>query len=143
MTPSPAIQYNSKFFDAISDGSLRSARVVLQVLLELCTPRSIVDVGCGTGAWLRAFAERVDDLEVKGIDGDYVDRSKLLFDQNRFVAADLTRMGRIDGRDDLALCLEVAEHLPSRVPRLVEARLNAPPWCFSRRQSPAKAGRGT
>ena len=73
-----------------------------------------MDVGCGTGAWLRAFAERVDDLEVKGIDGDYVDRSKLLFDQNRFVAADLTRMGRIDGRYDLALCLEVAEHLPSR-----------------------------
>jgi SAM-dependent methyltransferase len=113
MIPSVATHYDGAFFDAIADGSLRSARIVAQLLLELFTPHSVVDVGCGTGAWLKAFAERVDGLEVMGIDGDYVDRSKLLFDQNRFVAADLTRLVRIDGRYDLALCLEVAEHLPS------------------------------
>ena len=114
ITTMAATQYDNAFFDAIADGSLQSARVVVQVLLELFTPHSVVDVGCGTGAWLKAFAERVDGLKVTGIDGDYVDRSKLVIDHDRFVAADLTRLVRLDGRYDLALCLEVAEHLPSR-----------------------------
>ena len=133
MTPSQAAKYDGAFFDTIAEGSLRSARVVAQVVLELFTPHSVVDVGCGTGAWLKAFAERVDGLEVTGIDGDYVDRSKLTIPQDRFVAADLTQLNRIDGRYDLALCLEVAEHLPARCARGLVAALTdcAPLVLFS------------
>ena len=109
-----ATHYNNAFFDAHVEGSLPLARVVSEVLLKLILPRTVVDVGCGRGAWLKAFEEQVNGLEVTGIDGDYVDWSKLLIDNERFVTADLSRLVRIDGRYDLALCLEVAEHLPTR-----------------------------
>lgn len=44
-------------------------------MLELYTPESVVDVGCGVGTWLAAFAQHgVDD--VLGVDGDYVARAR-------------------------------------------------------------------
>jgi SAM-dependent methyltransferase len=141
MRQSVTTQYDSAFFEVLAGGSLQSARVVAPVLLELFTPHSVVDVGCGTGAWLKAFTERVDGLEVTGIDGDYVDRSKLLFDQDRFVAADLTKLVRIDGCYDLALCLEVAEHLPPRCARdLVTALTSCAPLVLFSAAIPGQLG---
>ena len=49
-------------------GSLESARVVVPLLVEATSPRSVVDVGCGIGSWLAAFQEAgVED--VLGVDG--------------------------------------------------------------------------
>jgi SAM-dependent methyltransferase len=50
--------------------------------------------------------------EVWGIDGDYVDHSKLRIPLSRFMACDLTESIPMNRTFDLAVCLEVAEHLP-------------------------------
>src|SRR6266481_2972405 len=69
--------YDNSFFDHQVDGALSSARVVVPIVMELVRPTSVIDIGCGRGAWLKAFAENgVADL--KGIDGDYVDCDKLM-----------------------------------------------------------------
>lgn len=108
MSPQP---YDKRFFGRITSGSYRSAEVVVPIVLDLLEPRSVVDVGCGTGAWLRAFhAHGVG--EIQGIDGDYVDRAQLEIPEDRFLAADLSEGVRLDRRFDLAVSLEVAEHLP-------------------------------
>jgi SAM-dependent methyltransferase len=100
-----------RMFDWLEGTSQQSAAVVVPVLVELLNPASVVDVGCGTGAWLSAFqASGVED--VLGVDGDFVDRSRLLIPPDRFVVADLRRPFRLGRTFDLALCLEVGEHLP-------------------------------
>jgi hypothetical protein len=66
-----------------------------------------------------ALSEGVSD--VLGIDGAYVDRQQLLIPSDRFVVRDLAQSFRLDRRFDVAICLEVAEHLPpSRGPGLID-----------------------
>ena len=102
--------YSPAFFEAIEEGALRSARSVVPLVLEILRPRSVVDLGCGTGAWLSVFKEYgVED--VLGIDGDYVDRESLLIPHEQFVAHDLAQPVQLERRFDLAMSLEVAEHL--------------------------------
>jgi hypothetical protein len=48
---------------------------------------------------------------VLGIDGDHIDRQRLEIPQEHFLAADLEAPPAVDRRFDLAVSLEVAEHL--------------------------------
>jgi SAM-dependent methyltransferase len=105
--------YDQDFFEANGQASLRSARVVIPLVLELVKANSVVDVGCGLGAWLRACADNGVGV-VRGLDGAYVDRSRLLIARECFTPVDLSHPAAISGTYDLAICLEVAEHLPAR-----------------------------
>lgn len=91
---------------------MRSAQRIVPMLLEAFCPRSVVDVGCGLGAWLSVFRERGGITDLCGYDGDYVDRSRLLISTEEFVAHDLSTPIHAGRKFDLVLCLEVAEHLP-------------------------------
>jgi len=108
MTATP---YDSAFFANVAGGSLESARVVAPLVAELVQPRSVVDVGCGVGTWLRAFVD-LGVTDYLGLDGDYVNRADLKISADRFRAADLTDPPPLGRTFDLAVCLEVAEHLP-------------------------------
>ena len=109
----PQEPYDAAFFASIGARTLRSARQVCPLVLSFFPVKSVVDVGCGEGNWLRAFLEN-GVPQVLGIDGDYVDRSRLMIPQERFLSRDLTKAIPADvGRFDLAVSLEVAEHLSS------------------------------
>ena len=118
---------------ADNDRSIRSARVVVPMVVELMHPSSVLDVGCGRGNWLSTFiAQGVEN--VVGLDGDYIKPSKLLFPADRFRPTDLSGKFEIPaGRFDLAICLEVAEHLPARNSRHLVRQLTlaAPQVLFS------------
>jgi SAM-dependent methyltransferase len=103
--------YNSLFFDIIRGGSRRSAQVVAPLVLQLIQPKSIVDVGCGDGTWLSVFRE-LGVADVVGLDGDYVDRRQLQIPQEQFRATNLFEPFGLSRTFDLAVSLEVAEHLP-------------------------------
>lgn len=105
------MNYDRNFYQRQQDGSLRSARRVLPHVLQLVQPRSIVDVGCGVGTWLKA-ANELGIEDVAGIDGTYVDRAMLQIDGARFTPADLSRPFALPRTFELAMSLEVAEHLP-------------------------------
>lgn len=113
--PLPAMSesqhYTALFFEQIRPGSRRSAQVLLPVVKEMLCPKSVVDVGCGVGTWLAVFRE-LGVADVVGIDGEYVDRALLEIPQEQFVELDLSAPFSVDRTFDLAICLEVAEHLP-------------------------------
>ena len=103
--------YTKGFFADIRAGTVRSAEEIVPVILELVPAHSVVDLGCGEGAWLAVFMKN-GVLDVLGVDGDYVDRDTLQIPRERFQTADLSKPLEIGRTFDLAVSMEVAEHLP-------------------------------
>lgn len=137
MTDTP---YDDDFFARDGERSLESARIVAPIVIQLAAIRSVIDVGCGLAGWLRAFSENGVPL-ILGVDGDWVDPSKLYVPADCFAAADLTKPLHIDGQYDLALCLEVAEHLDPRSGReLVGALTSLAPLILFSAAVPGQGG---
>lgn len=135
-----ASPYDDAFFEREEEAVLQSARTVVPLLLDLVKPTSIVDVGCGRGAWLRAFQEHGIGT-LRGLDGPHVTRSKLLIDPACFTVVELARPFAIGEHYDLALCLEVAEHLPEKTSRsLVTALTTAAPLILFSAAIPGQGG---
>ncbi|MGR3804791.1 class I SAM-dependent methyltransferase [Marinibacterium profundimaris] len=111
VSPAAGHVYSNAFYDYIDQGARRSAQAMISVLQPWLNSRSVLDLGSGRGVWLKEWQD--DGVEdVVGVDGDYVDRSRLAIAPERFHAADLTRPFDLGRRFDLAQSLEVGEHLP-------------------------------
>ena len=134
--------YSHEFFAGQVDGSGSSAAVVVPLVLSLLPVKSAVDIGCGVGPWAAEFlANGVPD--VWGVDGDYVDRSQLRIPPDRFLARDLTKSLQFDRTFDLAVCLEVAEHLPeSRAVGLITDLASMAPCVLFSAAVPGPTGTG-
>jgi SAM-dependent methyltransferase len=104
--------YTRFFYERLRGGATRSAEIVLPILLKLLPVHSAVDVGCGDGSWL-ATLQKLGISDILGIDGDYVQPELLQIPPGRFQPMDLTKPFHLNATFDLAMSLEVAEHLPS------------------------------
>jgi SAM-dependent methyltransferase len=109
--------------------------IVLDVLNRVVPPlspksncvNSVVDFGCGLGTWLRAFKEN-GIPEILGLDGKWCN-TQLLFkniDQGEFQYVDLENPIILEKTYDMAISLEVAEHVsPERADIFVQSLVNA------------------
>jgi len=105
--------YNQQFYQYHQTGSYNSAKIVLPKVLEVLPQiNSIVDFGCGIGTWLSVFKE-LGVSEIKGYDGHWVDKSMLKIPIECFSESEFDKGISIEKKYDLAISLEVAEHLPS------------------------------
>jgi SAM-dependent methyltransferase len=103
--------YTADFYRKHCDGARRSAEAVVPIVLDLVQPRSVIDVGCGLGAWLAVFrGYGIED--VWGLDGPHVDARLLQIPPDRFLPTDLRQPVRLPRCFDLVVSVEVAEHLP-------------------------------
>lgn len=128
----PATAYDSTFFNSIGGASTRSAQRVLPLVIAALGPRSVLDVGCGRGAWLAEFMRLgVDDTI--GVDGAYVTPETLVIPTSQYVAEDITQPFDLGRQFDLGLCLEVGEHVPNAASAMLVANLvrHAPVVLFS------------
>lgn len=104
--------YTSNFFKGQKNGSVQSAQEIVPIIVDLLNPKNIVDVGCGVGTWLKIFKENgVTDM--LGVDGEYVDKEQLMIPRDKFISHDLEQPFHHLQKFDLAISLEVGEHLPS------------------------------
>lgn len=104
--------YDSKFYVDQVDRSISSAQVIVPIIHEMLRPRSVLDIGCGVGSWLKVWLH-TGVRDIQGIDGDYVDRDMLLIPREHFASHDLSTPFDLGRKFDIVCCLEVAEHLPS------------------------------
>lgn len=101
MTPSPAAIYSEKWRQQVRAGARSSAEVLAPYLAGRYEPARVIDVGCGEGWFCREF--EACGVHAAGVDGPWVD-SAITVDFDRPPYPQL-------GRFDLAVCLEVAEHV--------------------------------
>jgi len=90
--------------------TLDGPRLALPVMLEMTKAKSLLDVGCGTGTWLKV-AQESGIVDVFGVDGIAVTPGNFLVAKTLFRQQDLTQSWNLGRRFEVALCLEVAEHL--------------------------------
>lgn len=105
--------YTKNFYKSQIEGSRNSSKEIVPMVVDLIQPKSVVDVGCGLGAWLSVFKEQgIED--VLGMDGNYVNMEMLHIPHENFIPCDLKNPVKLDRKFDLVMSLEVAEHLPSQ-----------------------------
>lgn len=132
--------YSKGFYEDQQEGSYISAKEVLPIIFNLVHPKSIIDVGCGVGTWLRACRELgVDD--VLGLDGPYVSEQLLKIPGSKFKRTDLSKPIETSQIFDLAISLEVAEHLPeSSADHFVDSLVKLSPFVLFSAAIPMQGG---
>lgn len=143
MTTPPPTLYDRSFFAQHEAGTERSAAAVLALLFRHYRPESVVDLGCGQGIWLAAAA-RLGARRLRGFDGGWARDAGLVSEAIEFAAVDLDRELPASGeRSDLAICLEVAEHLTAdRAEPLIEWLTTAAPVVLFSAAIPGQGGTG-
>ena len=91
--------------------NLTAAREMVPYFIQLFNPKSVIDFGCGLGDWLEAFREQGVN-EILGIDFQIASEIPIRIPIENYLTHDLCKPLNYAKRFDLALCLEVAEHLP-------------------------------
>ena len=103
--------YTPGFYSDQIEGSLQSAQCIVPFVLQhLPDLKSVVDFGCGTGAWLKLFSTN-GVKRIKGLDGGALDPDQYLIAPSDRHSVDLSQPIALDENFDLAISLEVAEHI--------------------------------
>ncbi len=102
--------YNPNFYHARHNKTLYSAETIVKIISDIVTPKSVVDLGCGVGTWLEVFTQLgVED--VLGLEGHWVEDEKIVIPLTKFKKVNLEDKLTLDRKFDLAISLEVAEHI--------------------------------
>ena len=141
ITDANVTQYDRKFYSSIRDLSRTSAKEVVPLVLELIPVKSVCDLGCGDGTWLTVVREH-GITDILGIDGEYVTEDLLQIAAANFQSMDLSGPISLPRSFDLAISLEVAEHLPeSRAASFVENLTHLAPAVLFSAAIPGQGGR--
>lgn len=92
--------------------NLKAPSIIAPMVYDIVKPKSVIDIGCGLATFLRAF-KNLGVSDVLGIDGHWVNRELLskYIQLSEFQEADLESRISIPRKFDLAISVEVAEHL--------------------------------
>ena len=113
-------RYDHQFYLRSHERTKDSPSKILPMLFSLKRIDSVVDVGCGTGAWLEC-AKALGATNVHGIEGPWLDKRIARVDARDFHIHDLEVRLAVGRKFDLVISLEVAEHLsPSRARSFVD-----------------------
>lgn len=91
------------------ENSSETAEIIVPFLINRYKPKSVLDLGCNTGQWLKWFIHH-GVADVIGIDGENM-IPELVIPETKYSPQDLRNEFYLGRKFDLVLCLEVAEHL--------------------------------
>jgi SAM-dependent methyltransferase len=107
--------------------NLESPQEIVPIIVKLLQPQSVVDIGCGIGTFLHLF-KKEGVPKVLGVDGPWVNKELLhkYIDPEEFLEQNLEEAINLKQQFDLAISLEVAEHLSEKAARqFVKSLVNA------------------
>ena len=102
--------YDTEYFQTIGGGMDQSAAVIARTVADRFRPSRVVDIGCGSGGLLAAFAE----LKIPAVGFDHAEAALAACRARGLDARpiDLLAATELGERADVAVSTEVAEHLP-------------------------------
>jgi SAM-dependent methyltransferase len=107
----------AKFIHNSTNQNVSSPRKIIPLLFKYVNPKSVVDIGCGTGRFLKVFKE-FGISDILGVDGNWVNRELLRanINENEFHVSNLEKFNHLElkRKFDLAVCIEVAEHIDQK-----------------------------
>ncbi len=109
--------YNDIFMSSTTTSNLVSAKKVTALLMPLLRLGSVVDFGCAEGGWLSAWREQ-GVTDTLGLDGPYVNQDRLLIPKKDFKIMNLEHPVDLGRCFDLAMSVEVAEHVSPQASRI-------------------------
>lgn len=92
--------------------NLKSPRAIVPIVQSLLNAKSVIDIGCGLGTFLKVFKQH-GATRILGVDGAWCDKKLLAenIELSEFLEMDLEKPISLNERFDLAISVEVAEHL--------------------------------
>lgn len=135
--------YDRSFFEQRRTRTYRSAEGIVPVALDALEGEvdSVIDFGAGSGIWLKVF----HDAGVPSLLGiePHAPADTLEIPRSNLLMQDLTEPVTLKQRFDLAVCLEVAEHLPeTRSDVLLDSVTHASDTILWSAAVPGQGGRG-
>ena len=120
--------------------NMRSPRVILDILFKFYQPKTAIDVGCALCCWTEVLKSH--GITVTAIDGEWYDKESVEIADN-FICHNLNNgVLKID-KVDLAICLEVAEHVEATHAKdLVETLTGASDVILFSAAIPKQGGQG-
>ena len=136
-------QYKQEFYVNRHQKTVYSAKSVLSLVLKVLPPvHSAIDFGCGVGTWLSVLKEE-GVTEIRGLDGPWVDQNLLEIDKKYFIKSNFEEPIFLDKRYDLAISLEVAEHVSKNSASIfVESLVGASDFVLFAAAIPFQGGTG-
>jgi len=104
------MQYDKSFFINRRALTSTSAEKILDILWQHLQPKTVFDIGCGTGIWL-AECKKIGATKITGFDGPWVPLEELEINKDEFIKGNLENISINVEKSDLAICIELAEHL--------------------------------
>jgi len=135
---------NRRFFSDRHERTLHAATTIANLVSEILEgpPQRVVDVGCGVGTFLHAFRS-IGTSTIHGLEGDWLDPSHLVIERDELTQHDLEETLPDVGSFDLAICLELAEHLtPKRADSFIAELCGLAPAVLFSAAIPLQGGVG-
>lgn len=134
--------YQQEFYRQRRAATLPAARRILGIIGEQLSWKSAVDFGCGTGTWL-TVAQDLGAKRVRGYEGEWL-KTEWQDDSSMDIQrVDLAMCVPDAGEYDLAISLEVAEHLPlERAASFISQLCRAAPAVLFSAAVPGQGGDG-
>lgn len=103
--------YDNRFFKNTIKLELPSAKEAVKILYKIFKPKSVIDVGSGSGIYLAEFKKL--KVKISGYDGSPAAKKESKV-KKYIKFHDLCKPLKTKKAFDLCLCFEVAEHLPEK-----------------------------
>jgi len=134
--------YGHDFYKDRHQKTSHSANAILSIVIDVLPEvHSAIDFGCGVGAWLSVLKEKGVDI-IQGIDGPWVEKDLLEIPGDNFREVNFEEGVKVDQKYDLAISLEVAEHLrPEAAKGFVASLANASDFVLFSAAIPFQGGR--
>jgi glycosyltransferase involved in cell wall biosynthesis/2-polyprenyl-3-methyl-5-hydroxy-6-metoxy-1,4-benzoquinol methylase len=102
------IIYPKEYFEALDKMATGMPARLAKILVDLYNPKSVIDLGCAAGLYLKPFLDR--GVHVLGMDNSNAAR-EISAVPSHITIADLRKPLHIEEKFDLAICMEVVEHI--------------------------------